>query len=143
MVSSYLKASFIKLPAALLALAASLAASQALALEIELNNNTDTAASFAFAYLDQQKNTWQVEGWYNIEGNEHRTLTLNTKEDFYYFYAELANGRTIEDESGNGLNACIDAKSFSYALNGKDPTDTKVPFLRVNCPNQKAVINLN
>ncbi len=126
-----------------MALTASLFMAQASALEIELNNNTDMAASFAFAYLDQHKKSWQVEGWYNLDGNEHRTLTLNTKEDFYYFYAELANGRTIEDKSGNGLNAAIDEKSFSYALSGKAPSKTKVPFLRVNSSNQKAVINLN
>ncbi len=113
-----------------------------MALDMTIVNKSATTAVFAFSYADADSGKWVVDGWYNVAGSSKGTLTLNTNNDVYYLYAELENGKSINDPHGVAL--AIEDKPFYYVQEDGLPSATRtVNFVRASANQGKAIININ
>jgi uncharacterized membrane protein len=92
-------------------------AGSAFAAEVVIQNTLDNDIGVAVLYFDRATRLWTTKGWWNVSGDDDRTLTINNVDESKGMYYHASAGKTayvdrkaLEDPT----NRWVSGKAFTY-----------------------------
>lgn len=83
------------------------------ALTLDCQNKSSEHIALAVSYLSNDGKTWIVEGWYNLQSQEHALIELPSNNDIFYIFGEFGNNIKVSGGEGS-VNMPVVWNEFQY-----------------------------